>query len=238
MARAWSWGWADRTFGVQTLLAFDPLLPPGVCGCLMPLQIFYQRLPLPWQCLDGWFLAQHFQWGRLLGSDCWYLKGRKFVGIRWWIAWYDWSRQWRWQLWKMFSGFQIANCSPSWWLSGRKIDGDCGWGDDADDRFRLTCKDHQIRLSQTLLLFINLWPLKHFVFSLLFVKKIIFMPERGQIIDPLLRRMVYYFVHSCNSLVLVSDPSKAIWADMAPFKGPQSRLERRSWNYMNKRTPT
>ena len=38
-----------------------------------------------------------------------------------------------------------------------------------------------------------------------------------------LDRKHYFFLSFSNSLVLVSDPWRAFWADTAPFKGPQPR---------------
>ena len=55
-------------------------------------------------------------------------------------------------------------------------------------------------------------------FAVSVLKKIIDLPG-GQINDPSLRK--YYSLSFFLSLVSVSDPWGAFWADTAPFKGPQ-----------------
>ena len=56
--------------------------------------------------------------------------------------------------------------------------------------------------------------------SIFFVKKSLFCIG-GQINYPLSREKLFSSIPLSNSLVSVSEPWRAFWADMAPFKGPR-----------------
>ena len=57
-------------------------------------------------------------------------------------------------------------------------------------------------------------------------------------LSPLSGTILVSFVPPSNSLIPISDPWRAFWADMAPFKGPQPSLLLCFQNLRDTRTPS